>query len=295
MLLKPVQELEHTRLRRPLQAGIVHILQPKPHARAQRPLEVIKDSLRTSVALRLKLKLVGTHPTPSPRNIHPIHMYSQQNIIQILLQIIRPPQIPQRRRKTLPPRLKRLREPKFADHNIWNPREQLGGDVLQEPSHSRRRTVQPAHARIRSRANREPVWRQTRTAGTVGERRVAPVSHAGVEAAGDFEGEEGAVGVDCVEVAGAFDQVFFSLREVGQQVAECGFERGWVVAVGPGPAEPADAEVEVALSRFDVAGGGAVGFVVVAAVFEGDPVPAFELVVVPFGYLGVCQQSVVTA
>lgn len=230
----------------------------------------------------------GTYPTPRPRNIHPIHMYGKQNVIQILLQIIRAPQIPQCRRNTLPLRLKRLRKPKLADHDIRNPRKQFGGDMFQEPPHPRWRTVQPTHTRIRRRPNGEPVWRQTRAAGTVGEAWVATIAYAGVEAAGDLEGEKRAVGVDCVEVAGAFDHVFLVLCEVGQEVAERGLQGRWVVPVGPGPAEPANAEVEVALACFHVAGGGAVGFVVVAAIFEGDSVSAIELVVVPFGYFGVC-------
>lgn len=54
MILEPVQELEHARLRRPLQASVVHVLQPKPHARAQSPLEVIENSLRRLVASCLR-------------------------------------------------------------------------------------------------------------------------------------------------------------------------------------------------------------------------------------------------
>jgi hypothetical protein len=295
MLLEPIQELEYTRLGRPLQARVVNVLHPKPHACSQAPLEVIKDSLQSSVTSQSPSKKSSTHPSPRARDINPVDVDSQQNIIQVLLQIIRAPQIPQRRSQRPPLRLKRLREPKLANHDVRNTREQLRSDVLQEASHTRRRAVQPAHRRIRCRSNREPTRSQTRTARAIRKRGVAPIAHAGVEAAVDFEGEERAVRVDGVEVAGALDQVFLGLGQVGQEVAERALQRRRVVAVCPGPAEPADAEVEVALSCFLVAGGGAVGFVVVAAVFEGDPVPAFELVVVPFRYLGMCQQRVVAA
>lgn len=63
----------------------------------------------------------------------------------------------------------------------------------------------------------------------------------------------------------------------------------------PGSAEPADAEVEVALAGFFVAGRGAVGFVVVARVLECDSVPAFEFVVVPLCNLGVRKERVMAA
>lgn len=63
----------------------------------------------------------------------------------------------------------------------------------------------------------------------------------------------------------------------------------------PGPAEPADAEVEVALAGFFVLCRGRVCFEVVARVFERDSVAALELVVVPFCDFGVGEQRVVAA
>lgn len=64
----------------------------------------------------------------------------------------------------------------------------------------------------------------------------------------------------------------------------------WVVAVGPGAAEPPDTEVEVALTGYFVFGLCAVGFVVVSAVLEGDASTTLELLVVPFRNFGVCEQ-----
>lgn len=82
-----------------------------------------------------------------------------------------------------------------------------------------------------------------------------PVAHAGVQAAIYFVREEGGVRVDCVEIAGTLYEIFFFLCEVGEQVTECSLQGGWIVPiVVPGTAEPANAEVEVALASFDVAG-----------------------------------------
>ena len=56
MLLEPFQELKHTRLGCPFEARVIHILQSEPHARAQSPLEIIKDSLIMSAQCQLGRK-----------------------------------------------------------------------------------------------------------------------------------------------------------------------------------------------------------------------------------------------
>jgi hypothetical protein len=124
---------------------------------------------------------------------------------------------------------------------------------------------------------------------------VASVAYAGVEAAVDFVREEAGVWVDCVEVAGAFDQVFLFLRKVGEQVAERRFERRWVVAVCPWAAEPADAEIKVALSCFFVTGRGAVSLVIVPTVLECNSMRSLELLVIPLRDLSMCQQRMMAA
>lgn len=166
--------------------------------------------------------------------------------------------------------------------------------MLEEAAHAAGRRVQPAGSRVTRGADGEAVGRDAPAACAVGERGVRAVAYAGFQAAVDFGGEEGGVGVDGEEVAAAFDHVFFLLREGREQVAESRSQALWVVAVGPGPAEPAKAEVEVALTCHLVAGGCAVGFEVVSAVLECDSVRAFELFVVPFGNLGVREKRVVT-
>jgi hypothetical protein len=222
-------------------------------------------------------------------------MDSQQDVIKILLQIVCTPEIPQRRSQTTPRPLKRLCESKLTDHDVRNAGEQLLGNMLQKAAHATRRTIQPAHRRIRRRTNREPIRRETRRARTVGEAGVRAVAHAGVEAAVDFVGQERRVRIDGVEIARPLDHVLLLLCEVGQEIAERGLERRRVVAVCPGPAEPANAEVEVSLAGFFVAGRGAVSFVVVAAVLEGDSVRALKFFMVPFCDFGVREECVVAA
>ena len=83
--------------------------------------------------------------------------------------------------------------------------------------------------------------------------------------------------------------------KVRQQVAQGGLQARWVITVGPRPAEPANAEIEISLPRFDIARRGAVGFVIVPAVFECDSMAPFEFFVIPFGDLGMCKKRVVAA
>lgn len=112
----------------------------------------------------------------------------------------------------------------------------------------------------------------------------------------DFMRQERRVRVDGVEVAGSLDQLLLLLRQLWQQVPEGFPQGGRVVAIRPRPAEPADAEVEVALAGDRVAGRGRVArLVVVSAVFKRDPVASAERAVVPFGDFGVREQRVVAA
>lgn len=146
-------------------------------------------------------------------------MDSKQDIIQILLEIVCALEIPQRRIQIPPGRLKRLGEAKLADHNVRHRREQHRRDVLEEAAHASRRAEEPAHIRVRGGADGEAVRGCGHGARAVGKRRVRAVGDAGVEAAGDFEGEERRVRVDGVEVAGALDEVFFFLGEGREEVA----------------------------------------------------------------------------
>ena len=95
-----------------------------------------------------------------------------------------------------------------------------------------RSIVKPARARVGCRTRREAIWRCLRGAGAFGEAGRGGVADAGVEVF-DAEGVVGGVGVDGEEVAGAFDEVFFVLREGGEDVAESVFEGLRVVAVVP--------------------------------------------------------------
>lgn len=111
----------------------------------------------------------------------------------------------------------------------------------------------------------------------------------------DFVGQERRVRIDGEEVAGSFDHIFLGFSESGEQVAERGFQRRGIIAVGPWPTEPSDAEVEVSLSSFFISSTCGIGFVVVTTVLECDASAAFELGVVPFRHFGMCEDGVVAA
>ena len=222
-------------------------------------------------------------------------MNAQQNLIKIILEVIRTPEIPQRRRKRRPLALERLAEAEFRHRDIRHRREELRRDVLEELADARGRAVQPVHRRVRCRADGEADGGDGSRACALWESGVRSVRRAGFDAAGDGVRGVGCVRVDGEEVAGSLDEIFFLLREFGEEVAEGVLERLGVVSVRPWAAEPAEDEVVVALASFFVLGLCAVGLEVVTGVFECDSSTALEIFMVPFGYLRVGQQRVMSA
>jgi hypothetical protein len=235
MLFKPVHKSEHTSLRRPRQISVINILQPKASSLSRSPLEICTHhvSNHSHQPRQSNTKLtVKDRPPPSPSNINPIIHNRRQDIIQITLIIIRPPQIPQYSLQTRKLRLKRLREPKLRNLDIRHAREQILRDLPQEPADALGRVVQPAGARVGCGTRWEAIWSGLRAAGAFGEAWRGGVADAGVEVV-DAVGVVGGVGVNGEEVAGAFDEVFFGLGEGWEDVAQGVFQGLGVVAVVP--------------------------------------------------------------
>jgi hypothetical protein len=152
MFPEPIQELEHTRLRRPTQVLIIHILQSKPNTRPLKPLKVIKDS-----------------PAPRPSHINLIIVYRREDIIKITLVVVRAAQIPQYGVLIRELAFKGLREPEFRHHDVRDRGEQLRREHFEKLADPGRRRVQPAYAWVAGGAGGEPGRRGRRAARAFGE------------------------------------------------------------------------------------------------------------------------------
>lgn len=175
---------------------------------------------------------VENRPPPSARHINPIIYNRRQDIIQIPLIVITPPQIPQDRLQTRELRLKRLREPKLRHLDIRHTREQVLGDLAQELADSRGIIVEPVGSWVRRRTYRKPVWGYIRRADAF---RVAGGGGIADACFGVFEAVDvvGSIRVYRKEIRTAPDHVFFLLGQGREVIAEGVFEGLGIVAVVP--------------------------------------------------------------
>jgi hypothetical protein len=184
MLLEPIHKSEHARLRSPSQIRVIDMLQAKSGRLSRTPLEIWQGKRqrlppaekerennpeRDPRSNKWEILTVENRPPPSPSNINPIINNRRQNIIQVPLIIVTPPQIPQNRLQTRELRLKRLRETKLRHLNIRHTGEQIFRDLAQELADSGGIVVEPVGPWVRRGTYRKAVGCRLR--GLRGRRR----------------------------------------------------------------------------------------------------------------------------
>jgi len=241
MLLEPIHKSEHARLRSPGEIRVVNMLQTEPGRLSRSPFEIWRERWKCQLlppgkhqneqASRAQLT-VKDRPPPSACYVNTVVHDRSEDVVQIPLIIIRPPQIPKYSLQTREFRFKGLRKTKFRNLDVRHTGEEILCNLAQEFADTSGSVVEPVGSWVRRRTDGEAFWRFICRAYAFWIARGGGVADAFLRV---FEAVDvvGCVRVDGEEVAGACDHVFLFLCEDGEDVAEGVFEDLRVVAVVP--------------------------------------------------------------
>lgn len=175
---------------------------------------------------------IEDRPTPGTSHINTIIHNRRKNVVQVALVVVRSSKIPENRLQAREFRLEWLSKAEFRDLDVRHAREQVLGDLAEEPTYTCRRIVKPTCTRVRCRSYWEAVWCRLGRAGAFRETWVRTIAYASVEVF-DAVGKVGCVRIDGEEVARTCYQVFLVLSQSGEYIAESVFEDLRIVTVIP--------------------------------------------------------------